>query len=192
MGYSESANALPYSFFPSYGSARRRPVKKLLITGKPGVGKTTLIKQVAQMLRPFRPVGFYTEEIRKQGQRVGFQLVSFDGQRRIMSHVDIPGPFRVGRYGVDVEGFERSLGSLPFTGASHVVIDEIGKMECLSEQFQRLVTAILDRDVTCIATIALRGTAFIESVKQRPDVTLFSIDRYNRNSLATVLVQAIQ
>ena len=70
--------------------------KKLLITGRPGAGKTTLIKKVARMLQPFHPVGFYTEEIRAQGQRVGFQLVSLDGQRRIMSHVDIPSPFRVG------------------------------------------------------------------------------------------------
>ena len=93
---------------------------------------------------------------------------------------------------MDVEGFERFLVSLPFMAASHVVIDEIGKMECLSEQFQRLVMAILDRDVTCIATIALRGTGFIESVKKRPDVTLFAIDRGNRDSLETVLLQAIQ
>ena len=119
------------------------------------------------MLQPFHPVGFYTEEIREQGERVGFQLVSLDGQTRIMSHVDFPGPFRVGRYGVDVEGFERFLASLPFAAASHIVIDEIGKMECLSEQFRRLVTVTLDRDVTCIATIALRGTGFIESVKQK-------------------------
>ena len=142
-------------------------VKKFLITGRPGAGKTTLIKKAARMLQPFQPVGFYTEEIREHGQRVGFQLVSLDGQRRVMSHLDIRSPFRVGTYGVDVEGFERFLVSLPFTATSHVVIDEIGKMECLSKQFQGLVTAILDRDVTCIATIALRGTGFIERVKKK-------------------------
>ena len=60
--------------------------KKFLITGRPGAGKTTLIKQVARMLQPFRPVGFYTEEIRELGERVGFQLVSLDGQTRTMSH----------------------------------------------------------------------------------------------------------
>jgi nucleoside-triphosphatase len=99
----------------------------------------------------------------------------------VMSHVDIQSPLRVGRYGVDIEGSERFLVSLPFMAASHVVIDEIAKMECLSEHFQRLVTAILDRDLTCIATIALRGTGFIESIKQRPDVTPFAIDRGNRD-----------
>jgi nucleoside-triphosphatase len=88
-------------------------VKKFLITGRPGAGKTTLIKKAARMLQPFHPVGFYTEEIREQGERVGFQLVSLDGQSRVMSHVDIQSPFRVGRHRVDVEGFERFLVSLP-------------------------------------------------------------------------------
>ena len=134
-------------------------------------------------------VAALTKEIREQGERVGFRLVSLGGQRRVMSHIDIQSPFQVDRYGVDVEGFEFSL---PFTATSHVVNDEIGKMECLSKQFERPVTAILDRDVTCIATIALHGTGFIESVKQRPDVTLFAIDRGNRDGPATVILQAIQ
>ena len=166
--------------------------KKFLITGRPGAGKTTLVKKVARMLKPFHPVGFYTEEIREQGERVGFQLVSLDGQIRVMSHIDIQSPFRVGKYGVDVEGFERFLASLTFTAASRMVIDEIGMMECLSEQFQRLVTEILDRDMTCVATICTAWNGFIEGIKQKPDVTLFTIDHGNRDSLATVVLQVIR
>ena len=112
-GYNESAN-VPVVCFPFLRVRSTTSVKKLFVTGKPGTGKTTLIKKVARMLQPFHAVGFYTEEIREQGECVGFQLVSLDGQRRIMSHVDIPGPFRVGKYGVDVEGFERFLTSIPF------------------------------------------------------------------------------
>jgi nucleoside-triphosphatase len=171
----------------------RRKVKKLLLTGAPGIGKTTLIKGIARTLEPFHPVGFYTEEIRKKGTRVGFQLVSLDGRMGVMSHVDIRGPFRVGKYGVDVEGFGRFLDSLPFRdpAISYVVIDEIGKMECQSSEFQQLVTAILDSERICVATIALRGTGFIESIKRRPDITLFTMDSDNRDTLASTLLQAI-
>lgn len=169
-------------------------VKKLLITGTPGIGKTTLMKTIARILKPFHPVGFYTEEIREQGTRVGFQLVSLDGWVSLMSHVNIQGPFRVGKYGVDVEGFERFLDSLPFMdpATSYVVIDEIGKMECQSKQFQRLVMAILDQDKICIATIALHGMGFIENIKRRPDITLFTMDSRNRDSLASTLLRAVR
>jgi nucleoside-triphosphatase len=167
---------------------------KLLITGMPGIGKTTLIKRIVRTLEPFHPVGFYTEEIREQGTRVGFQLVSLDGRTSLMSHVNIQGPFRVGKYGVDVEGFERFLDSLRFIDPATrcVVIDEIGKMECQSKRFQRLVTAILDRDRICIATIALRGTRFIESIKRRPDIRLYRMDAGNRDTLESALLQTIQ
>jgi nucleoside-triphosphatase len=76
--------------------------------------------------------------------------------------------------------------------ASHVVIDEIGKMECLSKQFRRLVTAILSSGCDLHRDNCTTRNGIHRSVKQRPDVTLFAIDRGNRDSLATVLLQAIQ
>ena len=96
--------------------------------------------------------------------------------------------------GVDIEGFEQFLDSLPFMdrATSYVVIDEIGKMGCQSKQFQRLVMAILDQDKTCIATIALRGMGFIQNIKRRPDVTLFTMDSRNRDSLASTLLRAVR
>jgi nucleoside-triphosphatase THEP1 len=58
---------------------------------------------------------------------------------------------------MDVEKFERLrfLVSILFMATSHVVIDEIGKMECLSTEFQWFVTKVLDRDMNCIATFTL-------------------------------------
>jgi nucleoside-triphosphatase THEP1 len=40
--------------------------RHILITGVPGVGKTTLIKALCQDLASVNPVGFYTEEIRER------------------------------------------------------------------------------------------------------------------------------
>ena len=63
------------------------PIKKnFLITGLPGVGKTTLIKKLSEKLKHLHPAGFYTEEIREAGQRKGFELISLDGKRGLLSH----------------------------------------------------------------------------------------------------------
>jgi nucleoside-triphosphatase len=72
--------------------------RNLLITGLPGVGKTTLIKKLYEALKDFHPVGFYTEEMRGGGERKGFELVNLEGKREVLSHVDIESPYRVGRY----------------------------------------------------------------------------------------------
>ena len=75
----------------------------LLLTGTPGIGKTTVIRRAADRLRDKGLRGFYTEEIREKGERRGFRLVSFEGTTQTIAHVDFPKRHRVGKYGIDVE-----------------------------------------------------------------------------------------
>jgi len=168
-------------------------IKNILITGTPGVGKTTLVKKIVEKLRPLRPVGFYTGEIREGGARKGFTLTAPDGRASILSHVDIKSPHRVGRYGVDVAGFERFLDTLDFSDPVNLVavIDEIGKMECFSEKFKRLVRDILDSDKYVIATIALKGGGFIGEIKARKDIVVYEITFRNRDSLLSEIIKSI-
>jgi nucleoside-triphosphatase len=159
--------------------------QKILITGLPGVGKTTLVLKIAEAVRDINPVGFYTTEIREGGVRRGFEMRSFCGERGILAHVDIRSPNRVGKYEVDVEGFDRFLRAIPFfqEEAGIVIIDEIGKMECLSAEFRRLIGDILESDRTFIATVALKGEGLIRQVKESKDVFLFTIRPDNRDRL---------
>ena len=97
--------------------------KNILITGAPGCGKTTLFKKIAKELGHLQPVGFYTQEIREEGVRKGFGLTSLDGQKGVLAHVDLSSGFRVGRYGVDVAGFEAFIHRIPFSDkASELVM----------------------------------------------------------------------
>ena len=165
-----------------------------LITGAPGVGKTTLVVKLAETLASWEPVGFYTEEIRESGVRKGFELVSFsDDQRQILAHVGLASTYRVGKYGVDIPAFERFLDAiaLPNAEARVVIIDEIGKMECHSEKFQRLLLQLLESERIVIATVALKGPGIISDVKKRSDVQLFSLTAGNRVSVLSQIVAAV-
>ena len=169
------------------------PGKNILITGLPGVGKTTLIKKVSEQLRVLHPVGFYTAEIREKGVRKGFELISFDGRSGILSHTDIKGPYMVGKYGVDIKGFEDFLESVPFLNPATnlIVIDEIGKMECLSRKFIGLIKNILDSEKQVIATIALKGGGLIEETKKRDDIRIIEITQSNRESLVSEVLKLL-
>jgi len=168
-------------------------IKNILITGQPGIGKTTFIKKLAGKLKDLHPSGFYTTEIREAGIRKGFELISLDGSKGILSHVDINSPYRVSKYCVDVERFEIFLDSISLLDptASIVIIDEIGKMECFSGKFRSLVRNILDSDKLLVATIALKGSGMIADIKKRDDVRLFHVTLENRDSLVSEILKDI-
>ncbi len=164
-------------------TGRDRP--NTLITGRPGVGKTTLLIALSRKLSPARPTGFYTREIRERGKRRGFELESLEGERMTLAHTDfIHGP-RVGKYRVDLPGFEAFLDRLasPEGGAGPVLIDEIGKMECLSPKFNRYAERALDSQTPLVASIAAKGGGFIDAVKKRDDVRLTEVTENNRDDL---------
>lgn len=156
-----------------------------LLSGVPGIGKTTAVESVMRHLKGMTLAGFITREIRQQDERVGFDIVDTAGRRRALAHVDIPGAQRAGRYGVDISGFESFLEDIPFysTDIDLIVIDEIGKMECMSRKFRVLVLKLLSRRVPVLATVARFGGGLIRTVKRRSDTILLELHRSNRNTL---------
>ena len=160
----------------------------LLITGSPGVGKTTIIRKVAASLARRRLGGFFTREIRAGRERRGFQLVTFDGREWLMAHADIRGPHRLGKYGVDVAAVEAAASALAPGRAELYLLDEIGRMECLSPAFVAAVRKLLDSPTTVVATVALRGDGLIAEVKQRADTEIWTVTRANRDDLPARVV----
>jgi nucleoside-triphosphatase len=163
----------------------------LLLTGAPGVGKTTIIRRVAERLTGRHIAGFYTEEIRARGGREGFRLTTFDGRDVVMAHVKLRTNARVGRYAVDVAAIDAAaLTALrPDEAVELYMVDEIGKMECLSTQFVTAMRRLLQSSQPVVATVALKGPPFVEEVKTGRGVELWHITRENRDQLPAAVMR---
>ena len=210
----------------------------LFLTGDPGVGKTTIIRAVGRKLEHFRPVGFYTEEVRAGRERRGFRLVTFGGETATIAHIDFPPP-RVSKYGVDVALIDRFAASLQAasqeSSAASVIddevpkqrtseaseparsgagrwgpreraregvrrdevpriylVDEIGKMECLSTTFVRTMKQLVESDLLLVATVGARGGGFIDEVKRSRSAEVWTVTAATRDSLPDRVVAWIE
>ncbi len=154
-----------------------------LLTGQPGTGKTSLIKQVVAGF-PAKAGGFYTEEIRRQGTRLGFKLVTLKGQEAILAHIDFNKRFRVGKYGVDISVMDK-VGVPALREAAEqcdlIIIDEIGKMELFSSAFREAVSEIIGSGKRVLGTIMLQANPFADAIKRQPRVNVINVTRASYN-----------
>jgi nucleoside-triphosphatase len=173
---------------------RRDSGTKILLTGLPSCGKTTAVMKVVEQLPAGRAAGFYTQEIREAGKRKGFRWRRLDGAEGILAHVDFKSRCKVGSYGVDIAGFERSVVPVLDVERSDVelfVVDEIGKMECFSEKFIAAVRSLLASDKAVLATVAQKGGGFIREVKDHPGVTLITLTSGNREEVIAAVSERL-
>ncbi len=160
-----------------------------LLTGKPGSGKTSLIKQIVAGMGE-KAGGFYTEEIRSGGTRLGFKLVTLDGQETILAHINIRSPYRVSKYGVDIDSLDRvgvNALSKAARECSLVIIDEIGKMELFSASFREITLKIISSGKKVLGTIMSKPNPWADSVKHQPQVKLIEVTRNNHHQVLAEL-----
>jgi nucleoside-triphosphatase len=163
---------------------------RLLLSGPPQCGKTTVVRRVAERF-PGRAAGFYTREVRESGRRVGFEIVTLDGEVAWLSHVNFPGPNRVGKYGVDLEGLHRvGLAAMePGPGVDLIVVDEVGKMECLSPRFVAAMERLWSAPVPLLITVAEKGGGYIGQIKAKPGARLITVTPANRDGLPEKIIK---
>jgi nucleoside-triphosphatase len=162
----------------------------ILITGRAGSGKSTIVREMLENLQP-QAGGFFSPEVRDAaGERIGFDIVTLDGQRAPLARVGLKGTHYLGRYGVDVDTLDR-VGVAAMDAAvvaSHlVVIDEIGKMELFSQRFQRAVIEALRRHRLIFGTVMLSSHPFSDELKAQPDTLLFELTPGTRDDVRGAL-----
>lgn len=165
-----------------------------LLTGKPRMGKTTMIKRLVNDIGADLYGGFYTEEIANSGEQIGFRCVSLNGESVEIAHVDSSSKIRVGRYGIDVERFEnfamRTLqDALP--SKKVIVIDEIGFMQMLSAPFQKKVQEILSDNRIVLGTVPVDSHPEIDKIKYSKAAKIISLNDFNRNTIPDFLAKEI-
>jgi len=142
---------------------------------------------------PGQAAGFYTREVREGGVRVGFEIVTLDGRTALLSHVDFPGPFRVGKYGVNLDNFHRvalpALEAAP--GVELIVVDEVGKMECFSGQFVAAMERLWGQPLPLLITVAAKGGGYIAAIKEKPDKILLSVTPANRDGVPKLILDLL-
>ena len=166
----------------------RNAIKNIMITGNPGVGKTTLIQDILSKLN-ISAGGFYTSEVRDEnGKRWGFKIISLDGQEDVLASVEIINNHRVGKYCVDVDAMDR-VGVPAVRNALErdeiIVIDEIGRMELASKRFRDVVAQALDSPKPVLGTIAIKNTHFTKKLRERKDSRIIKLTRANFPEIET-------
>ena len=172
---------------------KEKKIKNIFLTGPPSSGKSTVIKKVVAKLKR-NAIGFYTEEMKKEGKRVGFLLKTLDGKEGFLGHEDIKSPYHIRRYGVSIENVENlAIPSItPHSDDEIIILDEIGKMECFSEKFCEAALKALEAKNVVLGTIAVGGTDFIRKIKERKDIKIYQVTIQNRDALPDHLIEEIE
>lgn len=156
-----------------------------LLTGMPGTGKTSIIRQVITQTK-CNAGGFFTQEIRSVGIREGFKIVTLDGKEGLLAHITIDSPYRVGKYGVDISVLETTGIEAIYSAVATcdlVVIDEIGKMELFSARFIQAVADALASPKKVLGTITLKPHPLADSIRQNRSIQVTELTRNNQKQV---------
>ena len=172
--------------------------RRLGLTGKPRIGKSTIIKEVIRRLKTEGVAvgGMLTADIHEGGKRVGFSIEDIrTGETGILAHVQLHrhGP-NVGKYTVnltDLDGIGAHSITTALAQAEMIIIDEIGPMELKSKRFIDAVENALDSNKQLIVTVHQRSAHdLVRRIKSAFEI--FEVTEANRDEMAAVIMKTMK
>jgi len=169
----------------------------ILLTGKPGVGKSTLIKKVIDSYKDPMLWVMTHELLTEKGNRVGFQANNSKGQIETVSHkTNIQSAAVIGQNAVDLNAVDRMFGrilneAISFNGLT--IVDEIGPIQLLSSKFAEALSDAFSHSgqVNLISTIHYNDER-LEEFRISKDAWLFKVDETNRDVLTRLVILCAQ
>ena len=168
----------------------------LLLTGSPGIGKTTALLKVVELLRTegYRVGGMISREVRSSGIRVGFEILDLESSAHgWLAHVDQKTGPNVGRYRVNLADLD-SLGAGAILKAVDncdvVAIDEVGPMELFSKKFEKAVRKAVESSKLVVGIVHWKAKSrLIDEMNARGDTQVFTVTVDSRGNLHKIVVE---
>lgn len=165
---------------------------KILLTGSPGVGKSTLLFKVLEKYQGIS-LGIRAEEIKKDNLRVGFKMVSSKGTVEVFMHKNdfINSKHSVGEYHVNTAIIDNlvsnTFGTEDVKECDLIYIDEIGRAQVKSNLFVEFTNKVFKTKKLVLATIVYDPEPWSLEYKNSQDTLLVEVTKENRDELVNVL-----
>ena len=157
-----------------------------LLTGEPKIGKTTVLKEIIDLVGNEKCGGFFTEEVRNENGRTGFKVISLDGKEDMLADIGLDSNLKVGRYNINLDVFEGiAVKSIyeAIKNKEYIIIDEIGPMQLYSVKFKDAVSEAINSGKTIIGTIVFRPYEWADDIKKNKNVELIELTLENRGDI---------
>ena len=133
------------------------PSPRIIITGTPGSGKSTLALSLMTELRLKNKwvAGILTPEIIKKKEKTGFRIIDIaSDETKVLASSEVKGP-KIGKYHVDLKELDYITQKFMdhVESSDVIIIDEIGKMEMLSEKFKEMLLKVFSINKPLIVVV---------------------------------------
>jgi len=167
----------------------------IVLTGAPGVGKTTAVIRVARVLKERGVIvgGIVSRELRTNNMRIGFEFIDLTtNDTNVLASITGNGP-KVGKYFVNVAGCRFAAKRLTnaVRNSDVIICDEIGPMELKSKEFIGSVKNLLDVDKKVIVVVHQKLQHLLIDEFRNKSSLLINVDLENREKVNQILLDRL-
>ncbi|MEG2338680.1 MAG: nucleoside-triphosphatase, partial [Clostridium sp.] len=172
-------------------------MKNILLTGHPGVGKTTLLYKIIERLNlsigGFK-VDRYINQIGSTETKTFILSSLFNGidNFKIAKVRSTDSSFDMNIFPEEFEKASIAIINRSIMERDVIVLDEIGVMESNSPLFKQSIIDSFESPKLVIGILKGRDAPFLNSIRNRDDVDIINVTCENRSSLLQTILDMLQ